>query len=290
MAEPRVPTPHSAPQPAFQPSGLLTLTSDFGSRDGYVGAMRGVLATFSRPPAAFTCVDIAHGIAPQDVRGGAVALRASAPHFPLGTVHLAVVDPGVGTDRAPIVVLAGGHAFVGPDNGLFDLAAQALGGRDGAWRIDAHPWLPASPASTFHGRDIFAPTAGALATGQLRPEAVGAAIEPVPLEVPACRRLEDGRVVGEVVAIDHFGNLVSNIASSDLATGPERSAWRLEIAGRGVPLAQAYGHAPAGHLVAVIGSEGWLEIALRDGDAARHLELDVGARVTLRLDGAATRE
>ncbi|MEZ4267254.1 MAG: SAM-dependent chlorinase/fluorinase [Myxococcota bacterium] len=262
----------------------MTLTTDFGFRDGYVGAMRGILAAATGPSGPLRCVDIAHGIAPQDVRGGAVALRRAAPHFPPGTVHLAVVDPGVGTDRAPLALLAGGHAFVGPDNGLFDWVTGALGGADGAWRIEAHPWLPASPAPTFHGRDIFAPTAAALATGRLLPSAVGPPVTPLALALPAVRALDDGRLIGEVVSIDHFGNLVTNIGRSDLTHLAPPAAWRVEIAGRPVPVADAYGHAPPGHLVALIGSDGWLEIAVRDGHAAERLELDLGARVTVRFD------
>ncbi|MCB9729943.1 MAG: SAM-dependent chlorinase/fluorinase [Deltaproteobacteria bacterium] len=279
-------SPGTRETPAFAASGVLTLTTDFGTRDGYLGAMKGVMMSIGRD---LRLVDLAHGIPAQDIRAGAVALRAAAPLFPPGTVHLGVIDPGVGTERAPLVMLAGGHAFVGPDNGLFDLVAAALGGIEAAWRIQRHPWLPDRTARTFHGRDIFAPTAAAMAAGLLRPEVVGPSLEPQGLDVPAARRLEDGRLVGEIVSIDHFGNLISNIGLAELEEIGEPAGLRVEIAGRSAVVAETYAQVVAGHLVAVIGSEGWLEVAVRDGHAARQLELEIGARLTVRRDESADR-
>ncbi|TNF36216.1 MAG: hypothetical protein EP329_05440, partial [Deltaproteobacteria bacterium] len=147
----------------MQPNGIVTLTSDFGTADGYVGAMKGVM---TRIGPALRLHDIAHDVPAQDVSHGAGTLATASRWFPTGTVHLAVVDPGVGTDRAPVVVLAGGHAFVGPDNGLLVEAARVTArasrpegpaGPVSAWRIAAHPHLLPNRSSTFHGRDVFAP-------------------------------------------------------------------------------------------------------------------------------------
>src|SRR5436190_5026829 len=149
---------------------IVTFTTDFGLRDGYAGAMKGVVLSLA--PAA-TLVDITHGVPPQDVAAGAVTLAQAAPLFPPGTIHVAVVDPGVGGDRADLLVEAGGHVFIGPDNGVLSLAAHA--GRR-IYRIEA-PGFRRDPVSpTFHGRDVFAPTAGRLASGA-RPSDAGPLVE-----------------------------------------------------------------------------------------------------------------
>ncbi|MGM0575889.1 MAG: SAM hydrolase/SAM-dependent halogenase family protein [Myxococcota bacterium] len=263
--------------PGFSPSGLVTLTTDFGTGDGYVGAMKGVALSVGPD---LRLVDAAHDVPPQDVVRGAMALRASAPWFPEGTVHLGVVDPGVGTARAPVVVLAGGHAFVGPDNGLFGPAAEALGGVEGAWRIERHPAVGREVSSTFHGRDVFAPAAAALAAGRLRPWDAGESMEPMTLDLSAPERLSGGGLRGRVLFADHFGNLVTNVTVADLEQvgGSPRVSLPDD---RVVPFARTYGDVEAGRPLALLGSEGRLEIAVRDGSAGRALGLGPGAEITV---------
>jgi S-adenosylmethionine hydrolase len=256
----------SRPDP-FRASGLVTLTTDFGLRDGYVGAMKGVLLSIDP---GLRLVDVAHDLPPQDVRHAAVVLRAAAPRFPAGTVHLAVIDPGVGGERAPLALLAGGHAFVGPDNGLFALAAAVLGGVAEARRIERTPalsgLLAGSPSATFHGRDVFAPVAGALASGRIGFADAGA-LEPHPqtLDLPRPWR-SGGALLGEIVHVDRFGNAVTNMRAEDLP-GPA-AAMRAELAGGAAArFVATYAAADPGELVALVGSEGFVEIAVRDGSA-----------------------
>lgn len=243
--------------------GIVTLTTDFGDRDGYVGAMKGVI--LSRAPGV-TLVDITHGVPRHDVAAAANALLDAAPCFPAGTVHLAVVDPGVGGARAAVVVAAGGQLFVGPDNGIFDLVAP----RPDAVHAIADPrFRRAAVAATFHGRDLFAPAAAQLALGA-PPAAVGPAV--------ALRgRLE---VAGgaRVVHVDHFGNLVTGIA------GVPATA-RFRIAGRVIAgVSETYESVAPGELCAYVGSRGTIEIAVREGSAAELLAAGRGTEVEIDLE------
>ena len=258
----------------FTPNGLMTLASDFGTRDGYVGAMKGVMLGIG--PRLRLC-DIGHDVPAQSVIAASMMLRTACPYFPPGTVHLAVIDPGVGTERAEIVALAGGHAFVGPDNGIFSLAWQALGGMDGCWRIDDHPHLLKVCSATFHGRDIFAPTAAALAANLLTPEQIGTPIDPVRILLPlaVCAA---GRVRGEVLYCDRFGNAVTNIERPLVHQIGRPAEVRLGT-GRVVTVMRTYGDVPDGESVALIGSSGRLEVAVRYGSAAQVLGLEAGAPV-----------
>ena len=264
--------------PSFSPSGIVSLTTDFGQQDGYVGAMKGVLLRIDR---SLSLVDVAHDVSPQSVPQGAAAMAGACPWFPRGTVHVGVVDPGVGTARAGIVVLAGGHAFVGPDNGLFTAAAARLGGIQATYRIDGEERLSAfvssQPSSTFHGRDLFAPTAGALATGQLTPAEIGPVHTPITIEAEPPRSDPDG-LHGRITHVDRFGNAVSNIKAAHLS-GEPTSGCRVRVGSRDLPLVRTYGEVETGEACALFGSDGHLEIAVRDGDAAAHLELAVGTPI-----------
>lgn len=266
----------------FAPCGVVTLTTDFGTRDGYVGAMKGVML---RHAPGLSLIDVGHEVEPQNVTHGAVVLRAACPEFSAGTVHLGVVDPGVGTDRAGLVVLAGGHAFVGPDNGLFALGWMALGGIREARRIDGKgalaPFLPARSSSTFHGRDVFAPTAAALASGRVSPSAVGPPLEPVTFAIEPASYQGGGALEGRVTYVDRFGNAVTNVSADDLARlGSNRL--RVTANGQEVSLVRTYGEVAVGARCALIGSEGFLEIAIRGGNAAAMLS--VGTGTTVRVD------
>ena len=251
---------------------LITLTTDFGTTDPFVGIMKGVIAT--RAPGV-PVVDLSHGVPAQNVLAGALVLRAAAPYFPARTIHVAVVDPGVGTARRAICIETADACFVGPDNGLLTLAAPA----DRTIRtvaITNEQYMLSSRSHTFHGRDVFAPAAAALATGvpatALGPEQKD--IERLALPTPT----RDGEVLrGEIVYVDVFGNLATNI-DADLLPG---SIDRVEIGGRAVPLAPTYGAVPGGGLLALVNSWGVLEVARRDGDARTALGAGVGTPVTV---------
>lgn len=268
-----------APPPPFTPNGIVTLTTDFGTRDAYVGAMKGVLLVIGP---RLRLHDVAHDVEPQNVLHGGIVLRDACPYFPEGTVHLAVVDPGVGTARAPVVALAGGHAFVAPDNGLLAPVLERLGAPHAAHRIERGGalarHLPARPAATFDGRDLFAPAAAALAAGLVRPADVGPAHALLEHATLAPARQGDA-VVGRVVYRDRFGNLVTDVRVADLAgLGPGPCAVQLPDGTRLV-LRRTYGEVASGALLALVGSEGHVEIAVRDGSAHARLALEPGAAI-----------
>ena len=253
----------------FSPAACVTLTTDFGQRDSYVGEMRGVMVSLASHLRLF---DIGHDLPPQDVAHAGRVLAAAAPRFPPGSVHLVVVDPGVGTARAPIVIIAGGHAFVAPDNGVLAPVVRRLGGADAAYQIAGHAYLASRPSWTFHGRDVFAPTAAAIAAGLLSPVDIGPPITPsLP---PQTSPVSDGAGgwCGVFVSVDHFGNAVSNIHAEHLDRGP----FNVEVAGRSLPLSRTYGEVADGELLALIGSDGWLEVSERNGSAAKRLRLRPG--------------
>jgi S-adenosylmethionine hydrolase len=250
---------------------IVTLTTDFGSRDGYAGAMKGVVLSLA--PGA-TVVDITHGVPPQDVVAGAVALAQAAPLFPPGTIHVAVVDPGVGGARADLLVEAGGSFFVGPDNGVLSLAARA--GRR-IYRIEAPAFRREPVSPTFHGRDVFAPTAGRLAAGAPASDA-GPRVENMTDLAPPVLARRKGGVEGQVIHVDAFGNLITSLGAEHVP--PEAS---IEVEGTGgvyhPVLARTFSDVAAGALVAYVGSGGQLEIARRNGSAAAHVGAERGSVV-----------
>jgi len=250
---------------------VVTFTTDFGSSDGYAGAMKGVVLSLA-PDAVL--VDISHHVPARDVRAGAFTLAQAAPFFPPGTIHVAVVDPGVGGARAEVVVAAGGALFVGPDNGLLSLAAPAP---RRAWRIEntAYRREPVSP--TFHGRDVFAAAAGRLASGWAADGAGGALGEIVSLPVHA-RPLDAGGE-GEVVHIDGFGNLFTSFSGA-VAPGP----WVVELGEDSFSLTggRTFTDVAPGELVLYPGSGGQVEIAMRDGSAEALTGAGLGASLRLR--------
>jgi len=244
---------------------LITLLTDFGTADGYVGEMKGVM--YAMHPQA-QMVDIAHDVAPQDVEGARLALARYWKRFPPGTVHIVVVDPGVGSPRAAIAVASEGRMLVGPDNGVLSPALLMQGARTVALHV------PPQASATFHGRDVFAPAAARLASGEPLERLGVPHPSPVIRRTPEVVRGEDGTAVGEVIAVDRFGNLVTNLVA------PHGGI--VEVAGRAVPVARTYADGPSGALVAVIGSSGLVEVAVRDGSASRVLGLGRGGRVVLR--------
>jgi S-adenosylmethionine hydrolase len=244
---------------------IITMLTDFGTADGYVGEMKGVLASGA---ADVSLVDIAHDVAPQDVDGARLALARYWRRFPPGTVHLVVVDPGVGGARAALAVESESRYLVGPDNGVLSPALLHAGARCVSLPI------PPGAAPTFHGRDLFAPAAARLAQG-IAVDALGEPFsEPVVRRTPEATRRADGTVAGIVITIDRFGNAITNLMA--------RRGGTLDVAGRRVALSRSYCDVEAGAAVALIGSSGLVEIALRDGSAAAVLGLQRGSAVILR--------
>lgn len=257
----------------------VTLLTDFGTADGYVGEMKGVLLSLGAGP----LVDVSHDVDQGDVRGGAWALRRIWERFPSGTVHLVVVDPGVGSDRRAVAARAGGRWFVGPDNGLLTWIARE---RDVDARVELDPERAGleSVSDTFHGRDLFAPAAGRLATGEPA-SALGPALEPGGLEtfdLPDPVRAGEGRVNGAVWHVDRFGNLVTNVPSEWL---PDPTAVA-RLGGREVRgIRGSYAAVEPGELLLTRGSLGTLEVSARDASAAEELGARRGDPVEVRPAG-----
>lgn len=260
---------------------IVTLTTDFGLANAFVGTMKGVI--LARAPRA-TIVDLTHGVAPGDIRAGAFALLAGCRYFPNGTVHVAVVDPGVGGPRRAIAVRTRDYCFLGPDNGVLSWALARETVRSVRQIANARLWL--QPVSrTFHGRDVFAPVAAHLARGgsfhRVGPELADYARLPWP-----AWRETGGKVTGEVLVVDRFGNAITNIPEVGLPAGMFSG---LVCVGRRrwCRLGTYYAAVPPGQAVALFGSSGFLEIAVNGGSAAARFGLRAGSRVTLRRDDSA---
>lgn len=258
---------------------IITLTTDFGERDPYVGAMKGVILGITPE---VTIVDITHHVPPQDVRAAAYILASATPYFPQGTIHVAVVDPGVGTERRAVVVRTERAFYVVPDNGLLTPILLREPVVEAVHLTNDTYWLP-QVSHTFHGRDIFAPVAAYLARG-VPLNALGtplAAEDLVRLEWIPPRALEDGSVEGMVVHVDHFGNIVTNIPA-DMLPGPE-AEWEFEVGGHRVRgLKRAYAEVKVGEPLALIGSNETLEFSVREGNAAALWGVRVGEVVRAR--------
>lgn len=258
---------------------MITLITDFGDRGGYVGIMKGAILTVNpRCP----IIDITHHIAPRDREEAAFVLRSAYPFFPGGTIHLVVVDPGVGSERRAIMVETDRHRFVGPDNGVFSfvfLKEQVTG----VWEIAAGGHLPPRISPTFHGRDIFAPVAAQLSLG-----------------VPAAllgRRLDtwvrldglepdvgEGVIRARVISVDHFGNLVSNLSQDLFNRAVGSGSFRIAVGGKILgALARTYTDGGEGEVIALFGSSGLLEISVRNGNCQQALQVARGAPVEITV-------
>lgn len=250
---------------------VVTLLSDFGISDSYVAEMKGVI--LSRTPSA-VLVDVTHSIFPGDIRSAAYILGRAWPRFPQGTVHLVVIDPGVGTSRAPLALSAHGHRFVGPDNGVFTPVLH-----DAEVEAVVLP-IPEIAAPTFHGRDLFAPAAAALAGGTPL-ASLGQPFSGMPARLAYTQPHQEGKsLVGEIVYIDRFGSLITNL-TADMV--PPTATLEVEDLNVG-PLRRTYHDVTNGGLLAYVGSGGEIEIAVRNGSAARRLGIGVGGRVRARLE------
>jgi len=254
---------------------VITLLTDFGNKDGFVGTMKGVIWQIC--PSA-QIADISHEIAPQNIREGAIALWRAAPFFPEDTVHIAVVDPGVGTRRRPMAARLGNMYFVGPDNGLFTPFienAYAKGETPRFVTLDQPRWFLPNVSRTFHGRDIFSPVGAYLASG-VPLEALGTLFEdPVLLPLSKPARTARG-YQAHISVIDVFGNCTTDLPAAAIA-GHEIE---IRVNGKTVHgLSPSYGHHPSGELIALVDSEDFVEVAVVNGSAARVLNAQVGDEV-----------
>jgi S-adenosylmethionine hydrolase len=257
--------------PARPPSTvpIIALLTDFGLWDSYVAQMKAVLLK-GCPRARL--VDVTHLIAPQDVLAGSIVLEQALRVFNKGTIHLAVVDPGVGTDRRILAVKIHGQMVICPDNGLITWAWHRLAGARSVYEVT---WRPDSNSATFHGRDVMAPVAARLAAGGRISAVARPSYPPVLLDVAPAKDLKSGKIIH----IDHFGNATTNIPTELIAA--HRDAI-VKVGGRLIgPVRRTYADVAVGKPLALIGSSGLLEIAVRNGSAAKSLKFKIGQRLTI---------
>jgi S-adenosylmethionine hydrolase len=256
----------------------LTLTTDFGTQDAYVAAMKGV--ALQRCPGV-PLVDVTHEVAPQDVMEAAFVLRQAVPYFPPGAVHLVVVDPGVGTERRPVALRAGERFFVGPDNGLFSLVLGEEEPDAIAVLDEPDRWRTPDPSTTFHGRDIFAPAAEHLAAGGALADLGSPAEELQPLRW-ALPITDDQGIQGWTVHVDRFGNCITNVPRTlfyEHADGRTAKCYAGGAILEGV--SPTYGAVAEGEPLLVFGSSGFLEVAVSGGNAAKLLSIQKGDAVNV---------
>lgn len=274
---------------------MITLLTDFGHQDAYVGVMKGIIA--SRCPTT-PMVDLTHNIPPQDVIAGRFQLLSVFPYFPPRTIHLAVVDPGVGTNRRAIAVQLAGGLFVGPDNGLLSGVLDQTPVLRAVELTNPDYWLTPTPSATFHGRDIFAPAAAHLANG-VPLERLGrpiAADTLIRLDLPPLERTDRGWT-GCIQYIDHFGNAATTISGEHISGeyspsehspgehDPDKPLgdrpWQVKLGTTTLAIATTYNQVPPGQPLALVGSHGFVEIAVNQGNAQDVLGLAVGDRVEI---------
>lgn len=264
-----LPHPRNAPPP-------ITLTTDFGLVDGYVGVMKGVILDIL-PWAKI--IDITHKIEPQNIHQAAYVLGTISPYFPKKTVHVVVVDPGVGTERRPLAVFTRRACYVGPDNGVFSRVYHNEDIQEIRELVNSYYRRP-QLSNTFHGRDLFAPMAAHIAMGVPRQSIGPVVTDPVRFAIVEPRREDDGVICGEIIYTDHFGNCISNIPSAWLEGS---SHWLIRVAGHELKgFYPSYGYVKSGQPVAVGGSAGLLEVAIRDGNAARSLAISTGDQIIVQ--------
>jgi len=258
---------------------VITLTTDFGLTDPYVAAMKGVIISIC--PFAYI-IDITHDVPKFDVRGGAYLLYTATRYFPPGCIHVAIVDPGVGTPRRAIAIKTRKSIYVGPDNGVLSIATQHEG-VEKVVEITERKYMMASISSTFHGRDIFAPVAAYLATGT-PVEALGVEVNDYVKIAPSNVKVEEGMIKGEVWWIDGFGNIVTNIDNwlADKLKLGDTITVRVNTKQYKALFASTYGNAAPGTLLLIPGSGGLLEIAVNLGNAAKLLNAKVGDTVEIK--------
>jgi len=244
---------------------IITLMTDFGTADGYVGEVKGVLLTETR---GATIVDITHDVPAHDVEMGRLTLARYWRRFPAGTVHVVIIDPGVGSARAALAIASEGQFLVGPDNGVLSPALLMPGAKAVALRVPAHA------SATFHGRDVFAPAAAQLANGDALDSLGSLFTSPIIRRTPEPRRAATGEIVGAVIAIDRFGNAITNLVAARGGV--------ITVSGKRLELGRTYSDLDEGELGAVVGSSGLIEIVRREGRATDVIPLARGTPVSLR--------
>ncbi|NND70671.1 MAG: SAM-dependent chlorinase/fluorinase [Rhodothermales bacterium] len=256
---------------------LITLTTDFGTSDGYVAAMKATILSIAGD---VPIVDISHSIAPQDVMEAAFVLQSSAPYFPAGTVHIVVVDPGVGTSRKSVGVSADGQYYVGPDNGIFTLALN--GSRKTVVELDqTRFWRTHNPSNTFHGRDIFSAVAAHLANG-IQLDEVGTPIEELKPMHWALPISDDEGIQGWVVHVDHYGNCITNISRKVLSESRRDRRVKCYVGNHIVEgIHSTYGGVATSEPVVLFNSVDFLEIAVNCGNASELMGLAKGSTISL---------
>ena len=252
---------------------MITLTTDFGQRDSYVAEMKGVILT--RNPNA-TIIDITHCVEKFDIRTAAFMLASAAPYFPKGTVHLAVVDPGVGTERHAILVQTKQGFFVGPDNGVLMLAAKNQGIKHTYELSNPKLMLP-KVSATFHGRDIFAPAAAYLDIG-VKPAEFGPEVADVVMPEFARVKRGDGFLIGEILHVDGFGNIITNISQKEMAQAKAVNI-KLHNISLNIAFGKTYAQTKSREAIALIGSHGFLEIALNQASAVEKFNATAGEKI-----------
>lgn len=272
---PRMTNPHD--KSFMPPSGLITLLTDFGNADGFVAAMKGVMLGI-HPRARF--IDLTHEIAPQDIATASFLLSAHFKYFPKGTVHVAVVDPGVGTARRALACYWREHYFLAPDNGLLDFCAEDE--TCAALALTAREYWRREVSNTFHGRDLFAPVAAHLASG-VAFHRLGAPLQLIAHNIAPHARIENDTLIGAIIHGDRFGNLISNISQAELENFIGNCSFEIQCHNLSInKLATAYGYARVGELVALINSFNRLELGLVQGHAQQNFEIAVGTPISIK--------
>jgi S-adenosyl-L-methionine hydrolase (adenosine-forming) len=262
---------------------VITLTTDFGSADYFVGVMKGVVLNINPE---VQLVDLSHEVASFNVLDGALTIGLNYAFFPEGTIHVVVVDPGVGSARRPIIARAAHHTFVAPDNGVLSVVFEREATLD-VRQITADRYFLHPVSSTFHGRDIFAPVAGWLSRGVPAEDFGGVIKDYVRITIPRPRRLNHQQTEASVIRVDKFGNLMTNLRWEDLPEriSPERPPFKIIIKGREIArLAASFAEGSPSEPFSYIGSSGFLEIALNEGSAAQLLSAGPGTEITLHIN------
>jgi len=256
---------------------IITLLTDFGTKDHYVASLKGVILKINP---RCRMIDVTHQVTPHDIQEGAFVLANAYSYFPKGTIHLAVVDPGVGGARKPLLLVTPDYYFVGPDNGLFTLVAQREKVKQ-AVVLTKKKYFLSKVSTTFHGRDIFAPVAARLSLG-IKPSALGHKIDSLlclGFERPF---IKEGKLFGEILHVDTFGNLISNIEEGKLSRFIRGRPFAIQVGRRFIHgLKQGYWEGKQGESIALLGSGGFLEISVKEGNAQKILKVKKGDQIVI---------
>lgn len=262
---------------------VITLTTDFGYRDPFVGIMKGVILKIN--PGA-KIVDLTHGIAPQDVKEAAFSLGVSYKFFPEHTIHVVVVDPGVGSGRRPVLVSADKQYFIGPDNGVFSYVYEYSRESLQVVHVSARRYYLLSESPTFQGRDVFAPVAAWLSRGKVISDFGDSIADYQKFEVPSPVLTASGVLTGEVIHLDRFGNAITNVRKSDIdefCGEISLSAGKILLGGREVRLKEYYSQAEDKELYSLVNSSGYLEFFVSGGNAALEYKISIGDKIEVRV-------